>query len=201
MSDLQTHDADTTEIQRFKAEAWPLLPSLLRVAMMLTADEHQAQDLAQETMMRAYRHIGSFKAGTNMKAWLMTILRRTHIDLYRRESRQVSAGSLDAMTFEPADTHRDIDADPAWSQPDDLLNRFDDPDIEDALRKLPESMRWTLLLLDVEQMSVSETAQTLDVAAGTIKSRASRARAQLRAELLPVAHQRGWLTSPSEHLP
>lgn len=188
-------DANPTDdaTQRFGAEAWPLLPSLLRVARLLCRDEHAAEDLVQETMMRACRHIDTFKPGTNMKAWLMTILRRTNIDLYRRDQRQVDAGSLDALGAEiagPSATH-----DEHWADPDELLGRFEDEAIEAALRSLPEPMRWTLLLVDVEQMSVAEAAAVLDAAEGTIKSRASRARGQLRDALWPEAVRRGWVSS------
>ncbi|MEM6259837.1 MAG: sigma-70 family RNA polymerase sigma factor [Planctomycetota bacterium] len=200
MGDLTTGDNPTAALKRFKAEAWPLLPALLRVARMLTRDEHQAEDLVQETMLRACRHIATFQPGTNMKAWLMTILRRTHIDLYRKASRRVDAGSLDAMEIEPADDAADADDD-AWSQPAEILNRFDDALIEQALRELPEGMCWTLLLVDVEQMATREAAEVLGVPAGTVKSRASRARAQLRSLLLPLAHQRGWIPHTEEGPP
>lgn len=177
---------------RFRAEAWPLLPALLRVARLLTRDAHEAEDLVQETMVRAFRHLGTFESGTNMKAWLMTILRRTQIDLYRREARRLSTGSLDAMAEDPAADP--VASDEAWREPDELLDRFDDEAIEEALCSLPDEMRWTLLLVDVEQMSVSEAAEALGVAPGTIKSRASRARARLRDALAPEARRRGWLT-------
>lgn len=202
---LRDTDREPEQLQSlatFKAEAWPLLPSLLRVALVLTGDHDHAEDLVQETMMRAYRHIASYRPGTNMKAWLMTILRRTHIDLHRREARRVST-----VAFEPSDLESLVPASPetepadqsaAWSNPDELLNRFDDELIEDALRQLPDAMRWVLLLVDVEQMSVADTAAALDVPEGTVKSRASRARTRLRELLHPLALDRGWLREPQE---
>jgi RNA polymerase sigma-70 factor (ECF subfamily) len=189
-------DSRPDALARFKAEAWPLLPMLLRVATMLTRDEHRAEDLVQEALMRAYRRIETFQPGTNMKAWLMTILRHTHIDLYRRESRQIAGASLDALAVEPAAStapkHQDAKA---WNEPDDLLDRFDDETVEHALMNLPDAMRWTLLLVDVEQLTLAEAAEVLDVAVGTVKSRASRARALLRDALRPLAEQRGWVTA------
>lgn len=196
MDDPRTDDTRTDALARFKAEAWPLLPSLLRVAVILTHDHHQAEDLAQETMMRAYRHIQSFTPGTNMKAWLMTILRRVHIDTHRKQSRAVDAGSLDGMSYDPAaPSGTKSQSDSHWSDPDELLNRFDDEEIENALHALPDPMRWVLLLVDVQQMSINDAAKSLDVPPGTIKSRASRARAQLRDLLLPVARQKGWVVN------
>jgi len=137
-----------------------------------------------------------------MKAWLMTILRRVHIDLYRKESRTIEAGSLDAMAHEPEPPAPDMSIEHAsWDNPDELLDRFGDEQIEGALRGLPEAMRWVLLMVDVEQMSVNEAAETLGVAPGTIKSRASRARAQLRSFLLPLAQEKGWAASLRENKP
>lgn len=197
MGDNTKDDNHESALARFKAEAWPLLPSLLRVARILTHDGHQAEDLVQETMMRAYRHIGTFQAGTNMKAWLLTILRRVQIDLHRRDARRVRAGSLDAMALEPAGRLDDTaHEDKAWADPDELLSRFDDQVLVDALRALPDAMRWVLLLVDVEQMSVADACEALGVAEGTIKSRASRARARLRELLLPAARERGWVVDP-----
>jgi RNA polymerase sigma-70 factor (ECF subfamily) len=197
---LRDTDSETEQprnLATFKAEAWPLLPSLLRVALVLTRDRDRAEDLVQETMMRAYRHIASYRPGTNMKAWLMTILRRTHIDLHRRDARRVSTVAFDPSDLEAiAPAPEPAETDTAWSDPDELLARFDDESIEDALRELPDAMRWVLLLVDVEQMSIAEAAAALDVPEGTVKSRASRARTRLRELLHPVAQQRGWLTEP-----
>ncbi|MEO0965298.1 MAG: RNA polymerase sigma factor [Planctomycetota bacterium] len=192
------HDRDKQNAEPlavFKAEAWPLLPTLLRVATYLTHDEHRAEDLVQEAMMRAVRHIATFQPGTNMKAWLMTILRRTHIDLHRKNQRQVDTVSLDAglsVAAEPSTANEPLST---WSRPDELLDRFDDEMIGSALRALPEPMRWVLLLVDVEQMSIDEAAEALDVPPGTVKSRASRARAQLRETLADAALQRGWVSA------
>ena len=184
----------------FQREAWPLLPSLLRVALLLTADPHRAEDLVQEAMMRAYRHIGSYRPGTNIKAWLMTILRRTHVDLYRRDRRSVAGVGFDPSELEgmlPAvESQAELrhgEAEPSAVDPDGLLDRFDDQTIEDALRRLPEAMRWVLLLLDVEQLGVAGTAAALELPEGTVKSRASRARARLREDLKSLACRRGWL--------
>lgn len=193
---LRDSDSDPNQpatLATFKAEAWPLLPSLLRVALVLTRNPHHAEDLVQETMMRAIKHIASYRPGTNMKAWLMTILRRTHIDLHRRESRRVSIVGFEPSDLEAIAFAADPTDDTAWSEPDELLARFDDESIENALRELPDVMRWVLLLVDVEQMSVAEAAEVLDVPVGTVKSRASRARARLRTLLHPLALERGWL--------
>lgn len=190
-------DPDQAEgLRTFKAEAWPLLPSLLRVAVILTHDPDRAEDLVQETMMRGFRHIATYRPGTNMKAWLMTILRRTHIDLYRRDKRRVPTVSYEPRALAAIAPADDAPSPADWSEPDELLDRFDDASIEAALRRLPDPMRWVLLLVDIEQMTVAEAAVSLDVPVGTVKSRASRARTRLRVLLDPVARERGWLHEP-----
>lgn len=178
---------------RFQAEVMPLLPMLYRTALMLTHHEQAAEDLVQEAMLRAYRHIETFRPGTHMKAWLMTILRRAHIDGYRREKARVSPGSLEAIEHDPPATPS-VQPE-AWDgkSPEVLLDQVDDDALDAALRALPETMRWVLLLVDVEQLSIDEAAAVLDVPAGTIKSRASRGRAALRDRLGPVARERGWV--------
>ncbi|GAB4108240.1 MAG: sigma-70 family RNA polymerase sigma factor [Phycisphaeraceae bacterium] len=180
-------------LRRFKDEAYPFLPDLLRVAHILTGDVHRAEDLVQEAMLRAVRHIETYQPGTHMKAWLMTILRRAHIDLYRKDQRRPDADSLDALQHDPKAPATE-EADPAWERPDELLERIDDPTLIRALQSLPDPMRWVLLLVDVEQMAVNEAAAALDVPPGTVKSRASRARAMLRQRLLPIAKEKGWVT-------
>ena len=140
--------------QRFYDLAWPHLAAVLRTARVLTGNSADAEDLAQETMLKAFRSIDRFREGTDARAWLMTILRRTRIDRLRASSS--SAGTI----------------------------------VIDALRGLPEEIRWTLLLVDVEGMDHAEAAEILRVPVGTIKSRTHRGRAMLREALLPVARER-----------
>jgi len=168
---------------------------------MLTHDEHAAEALVQDTMMRAYRHIETFQPGTHMRAWLMTILRRTHIDRHRRDARRLDAGSLDAMGHDPVNQPSPPEPTDAWTSAEELLERIDDPTLEAALRGLPEPMRSVLLLVDVEQMTVAEAAEALGVPPGTVKSRASRARRRLRDDLLPIAESRGWIARQESETP
>lgn len=185
--------------QRARQIVWPLLPALLRTAQYLTRHEQEAEDLAQETAIKAMRHIDSFKDGTDARAWLMTILRRTHIDAVRASTRQPTTLSLN-------DGERAIDppapasapTDHAWAtdDPASLLNRFDDEQMIDAINGLAEDMRWTVLLVDVEQLDQASAAQVLGVPVGTIKSRVHRGRQALRERLLNTARARGWISEP-----
>lgn len=178
--------------ERFYQFVWPLAATLLRTAQVLTGSLTEADDLAQETMLKAFRAIESFRAGTDAKAWLMTILRNTRIDRIRACAASANNVSLDALPFEPAveSAAPKPGTEQAWERPKELLNAFGDRDIIDALQRLPEDIRWTLLLLDVEGLDQQEAAKVLDVPVGTVKSRAHRGRAMLREALLPVVRER-----------
>jgi RNA polymerase sigma-70 factor (ECF subfamily) len=173
-------------MDRFKRLCWPLLGALLRSARFLTRSEAEAEDLVQDTLMKALRAMDSYREGTDVKAWLMTIMRRTQIDFIRAKGRRLESISLnDRAGFEPegqidcasAGVGRDC------SDPEALLEQFEDPDIANALKVLPEAIRWTLLLVDVEGLDYQEAAGILGVPVGTIKSRAHRGRRMLYASL------------------
>jgi RNA polymerase sigma-70 factor, ECF subfamily len=178
---------------RFDAVVWPHAPAVLRAARFLIHDPAEADDVAQETMVKAFRALDSFEEGTDVRAWLMTILRNTRIDHLRSRASRAADVSLDHLPFEPATADADdgapADADPAWDEPEDLLQRFGDREVIAALRKLPEEIRWTLMLVDVEGMAHADAARVLGVPAGTVKSRAHRGRQMLRAALLPLAKE------------
>lgn len=181
---------------RFKRLATPLLPMLLRTARYLTHHDQQAEDLVQETMMKAMRAIDRFQEGTDIKAWLMTILRRAHIDTVRSNKNHANVCSIEQAELELADPRRDEggEYDARWADPGALLERFGDGEVIEALQGLPEEIRWTLLLVDVEQMDHSAAATILEVPVGTIKSRAHRGRAMLRDRLYLWAQERGWVS-------
>jgi len=185
--------------RRFRDEAWPWLPVLVRTARALSRDVHAADDLVQETMLRAMKHIGSFEAGSNMRAWLLTILRRTHVDLYRsgrRHNGQASLQDVAEPVAQAAEHAGTFDA--RWHEPERLLEQFEDEAMIDAIRRLPDDMRWTLLLADVEQMPHTDVAAVLGVAVGTIKSRVHRARGLLRDQLYQLARSRGWVSDSGD---
>lgn len=185
---------DAEQRDRFMRLAWPQRVVLLRTARYLTRRDDEAEELVQETLIKAMNAIDTFKEGTDIKAWLMTILRRTQIDRIRAAGRRPDAVSLDAQPSSdmigddaPAGIH-----DEQWDEPEQLLQRFEDQAIIDALKTLPDAIRWTLLLVDIEQMEMADAAGVLDVPIGTIKSRAHRGRGMLRDRLHDIARQRGW---------
>ena len=175
---------------------WPWLAVVLRFARFLIGDEHAAEDLAQETMMQALRDLDGFEDGTDAKAWLLTLERRLFLDRVRIQKNRplASLGGEEALELAapPEDPLAGV-FDEQWEEPEDLLGRFSDQQLIDALATLPEAMRWTLLLVDVEEMEHAQAAKVLGVPVGTLKSRASRGRAMLRDRLYQRALSRGWL--------
>jgi len=192
---MSVQPVSDAQAERFSRLAWPEMAVVLRTAQCLTGNQADAEDLSQETMTKAMRAIDTYRDDTDMRAWLLTILRRTHIDRMRVEHARPQALPLDEAVLgevldeeRPAGTH-----DAEWNEPEDLLNRFEDEAVIEAMRSLPEDIRWTLLLVDVEQMEQADAAAVLDVAVGTIKSRTHRGRAMLRDRLYELAVKRGWV--------
>lgn len=186
----------TDQTARFRRLALPHMGVLQRTARFLTQRDQLAEDLVQETMMKAMRAIDSFQEGTNIKAWLMTILRRTHIDTVRGNKHRNRAVSIEQFEIDlpgPVD-NKAGENDIALNDPAALLERFADNEVISALKDLPEKIRWTLLLVDVEQMDHSDAATVLDIPVGTVKSRAHRGRAMLRDRLYTWAQERGWVS-------
>jgi RNA polymerase sigma-70 factor, ECF subfamily len=173
---------------------WPLLPVLLRTARYVTGSEQDAEDLVQETVLKAMSAIDKFALGTNAKAWLLTILRRLHIDSLRtsrRRIRTVSISGEDGMEPAAPTGQEGGVVDSCWDEPEMILEGFEDAEVISALKALPKEIRWTLLLVDVENLDHQEAAKVLDVPEGTIKSRAFRGRGMLRDRLFRLAQQRG----------
>lgn len=176
---------------RFYRLIWPHRAAVLRVARILTNDDHEAEDLAQETLMKAFKGIDRFATETDAKKWLMAILRNSRIDRLRAKSASAGQVSLDQLMSEPPDLAAAEDtADDAWQHPQEVLERFSDRQVIHALQALPEELRWTLLLVDVEGVDHQEAAALLDVPVGTIKSRTHRGRAVLRQALSAFARER-----------
>lgn len=185
---------DARQRERFKRLAWPHRAVLMRTARYLTHQISEAEDLVQETLIKAMNAIDTFHEGTDMKAWLTTILRRAHIDRIRADQCRPATVSLNACApIELADERTEVGIhDDRWDKPDELLNRFEDQAVIDVLKTLPEHTRWSLILVDVEQMDLADAAGVLEVPVGTIKSRVHRGRSMLRDRLYEVAQRRGW---------
>jgi RNA polymerase sigma-70 factor, ECF subfamily len=172
----------------FDEEALPHLDALYRVALRLTGDASQAEDLVQDTMLKAYRSWRQYRPGTNAKGWLLTILRNTFINDYRRRKHEPIAMDLEAA--EPYALDRSIqEVDPEGS----FFSQIVDDKVLEAIDSLHEEFREVLVLSDVEGMRYAEIAETLRIPVGTVKSRLFRARRQLQAELYSHAVEMGYI--------
>ena len=176
----------------FEAEALRHLDALYRTALRMTRSEADAEDLVQETYIRAFRFKDQFTLGTNMKAWLFRILTNTFINTYRRKAAQPDVTDLDGVD-EFSLYRRMADDRAASSSPDpeaELLSRVVDTEVTDALAELPEKFR-TTVLLDVEGFSYKEIAELVGVPIGTVMSRLHRGRKFLQQRLYDLARERG----------
>jgi RNA polymerase sigma-70 factor (ECF subfamily) len=173
--------------RRFYDLVWPHRTDVLRVAQFIAKHQADAEDLAQETLLKAFRKIGSFKEGSDTKPWLLLILRNTWLDRVRAAKARPET-SLSDLSTEPV--MRDVETAGEWTRPEELLNVFSDQQMIEALRQLPEEICWTLLLVDVEGLGQQEAAEILAIPLGTVKSRVHRGHAMLKTLLLPVARER-----------
>lgn len=178
------HDTET-----FEEIALPSLDVVYRTAVALSGRQQQADDLVQETFLKAFERFESFQPGTNCKAWLLQILRNTWIDRLRRK--KIAGQALPLKEGIIAEKKHDYET--IWSNPEDLIENFTDEQVIKALSELPEDQRLTLFLIDVEQLSQKEVAQITGVAPGTVKSRTSRGRAVLKGKLNSYAREMGLL--------
>ncbi|MCB1016517.1 MAG: sigma-70 family RNA polymerase sigma factor [Acidimicrobiales bacterium] len=182
----------------FAEEAMPLMGSLYSGALRMTRNPADAEDLVQETYLKAYRAFGSFQEGTNLKAWLYRILTNTFINSYRAKKRRPDESDLDDVEdlylyrrlggLEAAETGR--------SAEDELLDHVTDTQVKEAIESLPEQFRVAVLLADVEGFSYKEIAEILDIPIGTVMSRLHRGRKGLQKRLFEYAVERGLVTVP-----
>lgn len=181
------------EIQKqedFNREMIPHLDALYNFGLRLTSDPNDAEDLVQDTVVKAYRFFNSYEKGTNAKAWLFRILKNSYINNYRRDSKRPQQVDYDEVSsfYESIRAARTDTSDLEDQMYRDLM----DDDINGALEDLPEDFRTVVLLCDVEGFTYEEIANMLDVPIGTIRSRLHRGRNLLKAQLLEYAQKRGF---------
>jgi RNA polymerase sigma-70 factor, ECF subfamily len=169
------------------------MPSLYTAALRMTRNPAEAEDLVQETYLKAYRAFGTFQAGTNLKAWLYRILTNTFINIYRAKKRRPEQADVEDVEdlylyhrlggLEAAAAGR--------SAEEEVLERFTDDEVKQALESLPEQFRIAVLLADVEGFAYKEIAEILDVPIGTVMSRLHRGRKALQKRLYDFGMARG----------
>jgi RNA polymerase sigma-70 factor (ECF subfamily) len=178
---------------KFTELAMEHMPSLYTAALRMTRNPADAEDLVQETYLKAYRAFGSFTEGTNLKAWLYRILTNTYINTYRAKKRRPEESDIDDL--ENFYLYRRLGglegASAGRSAEDEVLDHFTETEVKEAIEALPEQFRMAVLLGDVEGFSYKEIAEILDVPIGTVMSRLHRGRRALQKRLYEFGRQRG----------
>jgi len=173
----------------FAATALPLLPNVKRFALSLTRNEADADDIVQETYLRAYRYWGTFAAGTDCRRWLVTVCRNTFNDLVQRQAKSVAVEDDELESLATARAHNAVVA----AGLGDMYSRLDlGPAIQKAIAQLDPNFRDVVVLSDVEGFSYEQIAEMLDVPLGTVRSRLFRARRQLQESLMVYALDAGF---------
>ena len=176
----------TSRREAFDQEILPHLDLLYRVGLRYTREPARAEDLVQDTLLKAYRSWDRFQPGTSARAWLLAIMRNTFINLYRREKREPITLDLDQLDVQPVPTEAE-ESDPEGA----FFDKIVDERILRALDSLPLDFREVLVLSDVEGLPYAEIAQALGIPAGTVKSRLFRARKLMQKDLYDHALEMG----------
>jgi RNA polymerase sigma-70 factor (ECF subfamily) len=175
----------------FERDAMQYAPQLYSAALRMTRNSADAEDVVQETFLKAYRAYDSFEEGTNLKAWLYRILTNTYINKYRKQQRRPSEVELGELQDLYLYRRLGESSGASYSAEKEALDQFVDTDIIEALESLPESFRMPVVLADVDGFSYKEIADILDIPIGTVMSRLHRGRKALQRKLWNVAEERG----------
>lgn len=184
--------SETLQKQRlFEEQALPLLDQLYGGAMRLTRNPQDAEDLIQETYLKAYSNFDSFKQRTNLKAWLYRIMTNTYINSYRKAKRRPLESSADELSDFQLYTTAGHDSTGLESAEVKALKQMPDSEISEAMNDLPEDYRMVVYYADVVGLAYKEIADVMGTPLGTVMSRLHRGRKLLRAALKDVAREKG----------
>ncbi len=190
--------AEIEKQRDFQREAMVHIDSLYNFALRMTGDAEDANDLVQETYMKAYRFFDSFEKGTNCKAWLFRILKNSYINKYRKESKEPDKIDYDEIKeFYHSVKHSSLDSNDMQEK---MFGELLDDEVARALESLPEDFKEVVQLCDIEGFTYEEIANMVDCPIGTVRSRLHRGRKILREKLMEYAKQHGYKINPDDWL-
>ena len=191
---LPSLDRKKVSTAAFEQAALPEISHLYTSAFYLTKDKAEAEDLVQETYLRAFRFFNRFQPGTNSRAWLLSILRNLFINRYRQKKREpqtVDWEKIDKVYESMVEQGEKAE----MGNPEGLLiSQLMDEEVEKALRELPEEFRTAIVLVDIEDVSYEDAAKIMECPMGTVRSRVSRGRRMLQVALRDYALERGLIS-------
>jgi RNA polymerase sigma-70 factor (ECF subfamily) len=177
----------------FEALAIQHRPELYRIALQITRNPDEAEDLVQETFLRAFSRFHQFEPGTNFRAWARRILTNAHINRYRHERRGPAFIALEEVTAQE-DFHLSGEHAAREDQPERaVFDHLQSEEVEEAVRELPEEFRQVLVLSDLEDFSYEQISRSLGIPLGTVRSRLFRARRKMRQRLTRYALEMGFI--------
>ncbi len=175
----------------FEKEAIPYMDAVYNFALRMTGDEDDADDLVQETYLKAFRFFDKFEKGTNCKAWLFRILKNSYINDYRKQTKEPDKVDYeDVQNF--YETIKSDEVESKHYENDAFTNLLDD-EISSAITELPEDFRTVIILSDIEGFTYEEISDFVDIPVGTVRSRLHRARKMLYAQLYDYAKDHGFV--------
>ena len=182
-----------TTREDFTHDAMQHAPQLFSTAMRMTRNRSDAEDLVQETFIKAWRSFATYQQGTNLRAWLFRIMTNTYINKYNAQQRKPTETELDDV--EELFLYKRLGAvdqsQLSQSAEDQMLSLFTDDEVKKALEELPDQFRIPVLMSDVEGFSYKEIAEILEIPLGTVMSRLHRGRKSMQKMLYEYAKERG----------
>ena len=178
----------------FAEQAMDYMPQLYSTALRMTHNASDAEDLVQETYLKAYKGFAGFEQGTNLRAWMFRILTNTYINLYRKRSKEGFQSTLDDLEDWQVGGAESLTQTSTRSAEAEALDRMPSSVVKDALHDLPEDFRMVVYFADVEGLSYQDIADIMETPTGTVMSRLYRGRKLLRASLKEYAAKEGYDT-------